>query len=193
VPQHPTFIEELMAAGRGTLGLFVGNRQAGAYFDFSRRGLVTSFIALLLVTLLNVTMPTIMGVENESIAQNAAIVAILFLLQLAVAAIALRQLKRLDGFVPYLVADNWTTFFLTLISTALVAAGITSDFSLVVIGVVVILIEVNIARFIVTLSPMQIAIFLIAQLVGVAVGLLLIGFLFPLPPEVVAAAAGTSG
>jgi hypothetical protein len=193
VPQHPTFIEELMAAGRGTLGLFVGNRQAGAYFDFSRRGLVTSFIALLLVTLLNVSMPTIMGAENESIAQNAAIVAILFLLQLAVAAIALRQLKRLDGFVPYLVADNWTTLFLTLISTALVAAGITSDFSLVVIGVVVILIEVNIARFIVTLSPMQIAIFLIAQLVGVAVGLLLIGFLFPLPPEVVATVAGTSG
>ena len=35
----------------------------------------------------------------------------------------LRQIKRLDALVPYLVADNWVTFFLTLIVAALVAAG----------------------------------------------------------------------
>jgi hypothetical protein len=48
----------------------------------------------------------------------------------------------------------------------------------------VIIVEVNIARLIVTLPPLQIAMFLIAQLVGVSIGLLLISFLFPLPPEV---------
>jgi hypothetical protein len=183
LPQHPTFIEEMMAAGRGVLGLFVGNRQAGSYFDFSQRGLIGSFIALLLVTVLNASMPTIMGVPDDSITRSIAIVCILFVLQIGFSTIALRQLNRMDGFVPYLVADNWATFFLTLVSTALVAAGLTSDFTLIVLGIIVIIIEVNIARLVVTLSPMQIALFLVAQLVGVAIGLLLVGFIFPLPPE----------
>jgi hypothetical protein len=183
--QHPTFIEEMMAAGRGVLALFVGNRQAGSYFDLSPRGLVGSFIALLLVTVLNAAMPTIMGVEHDSISRAIAIVLILFVLQLGFAAIVLRQLKRQDGFVPYLVADNWSTFFLTLISTALVAAGIANDFTLIVLGIIVIIVEVNIARLIVTLSPLQIAMFLIAQMVGVTLGLVVVGAMFPLPPGIV--------
>jgi len=186
---HSTFIEEMMAAGRGVLGLFVGNRQAGSYFDFSMRGLAGSFIALLLVTVLNAAMPTIMGAEDDSITRAIVIVAILFALQVGFSVIALRQLKRMDGLVPYIVADNWATFFLTLISTALVAAGLANDFTLIVLGIIVILIEVNIARLIVTLSPIQIAMFLIAQLVGVSIGLLLVGFLFPVPPDAVVPAA----
>ena len=189
MPQHPTFIEEMMAAGRGVLGLFVGNRQSGGYFDFSQHGLAGSFIALLLVTVLNAAMPTIMGATDDSITRAVAVVAILFGLQVGFTVIALRQLKRMDGFVPYLVADNWATFFLTLVSTALVAGGLASDFTLIVLGVIVIIIEVNIARLIVTLSPIQIALFLVAQLVGVALGLLLVGFIFPVPPEAVAALA----
>jgi hypothetical protein len=189
LPQHSTFIEEMMAAGRGVLGLFVGNRQSGSYFDFSERGLAGSFIALLLVTILNASMPTIMGATDDSIARAVLIVAILFALQIGFSIIALRQLKRMDGLVPYIVADNWATFFLTLISTALVAAGLASDFTLIVLGIIVIIIEVNIARLIVTLSPIQIAMFLIAQLVGVSIGLLLVGFLFPIPPDAVVPAA----
>jgi hypothetical protein len=168
-----------MAAGRGVLALLVGNRQAGSYFDLSTRGLAGSFIALILVTVLNASMPTIMGVENDSITRSILIVTILFVMQLGFAVIVLRQVKRQDGFLPYLVADNWATFFLTLISTALVAAGLANDFTLIVLGIVVIVIEVNIARLIVTLTPLQIAMFLIAQLVGVTIGLGLIGLALP--------------
>ena len=57
---------------------------------------------------------------------------------------------------------------------------------LIVLAIVVIVIEVNIARLIVTLSPLQIAMFLVAQLVGVSIGLAIIGFAFPVAP----AAAG---
>jgi len=183
VPQQSTFIEEMMAAGRGVLGLFVGNRQAGGYFDFSQRGLATSFIALLFVSALSAAMPTIMNGGEGSIAGSLLIVAILFVLQLGFAVIVLRQLRRMDGFVPYLVADNWSTFFLSLISTAVVAAGFAGEFTLIVLGVIVILVRVNIARLIVTLSPIKIAMFLTAQLVGAAIGLLVIGFLFPVPPD----------
>ncbi len=190
--QHQTFTEELMAAGRGVLALLVGNRQAGSYFDLSTRGLAGSFIALILVTVLNASMPTIMGVENDSITRSILIVTILFVMQLGFAVIVLRQVKRQDGFLPYLVADNWATFFLTLISTALVAAGLANDFTLIMLGIVVIVIEVNIARLIVTLTPLQIAMFLIAQMVGVSIGLVLVAFMFPLPPEAVEAAAAAA-
>jgi len=61
---------------------------------------------------------------------------------------------------------------------------------LIVLAIVVILVEVNIARLIVTLSPLQIAMFLVAQLVGVSIGLAIIGFAFPLPPGAQAALAG---
>jgi hypothetical protein len=187
--QQSTFVEEMMAAGRGVIGLLAGDRQSGSYFDLSDRGLAGSFIALLLVTALNAVLPIILGSEGESIAQGVITVALLFVLQVGFSIIVLRQVNRLDGLVPYLVADNWATFFLTLISTAVAAAGLANDFTLIVLGIIVIIVEVNIARLIVTLPPLQIAMFLIAQLVGVSIGLVLIAFLFPLPPEVVEAAA----
>ncbi|MBI4921145.1 MAG: hypothetical protein HY834_05305 [Devosia nanyangense] len=191
--QQSTFLEELMAAGRGVIGLLIGNRQAGSYFDFSYRGLAGSFIAFLAVTGLNAVLPVVLGIKDPGgIGRAILMVAILFVLQLAFSAIVLRQLKRLDGLVPYVVADNWATFFLTLISGGLAAAGINGDAVLIVLGIVVIVIEVNIARLIVTLSPLQIAMFLIAQLVGVSIGLAIIGLAFPLPPDVAAQLASLS-
>jgi hypothetical protein len=187
--QQSTFVEEMMAAGRGVIGLLTGDRQAGSYFDLSNRGLAGSFIALLLITALNAVLPIILGSEGDSITRGVVTVVLLFALQLGFSVIVLRQVNRMDGLVPYLVADNWATFFLTLISAALAAAGLANDLSLIVLGVVVIIVEVNIARLIVTLPPLQIAMFLIAQLVGVSIGLAVIGFLFPLPPEVADAAA----
>ncbi|MBL8598568.1 MAG: hypothetical protein J0I48_18220 [Devosia sp.] len=187
--QHSTFAEEMMAAGRGVIGLLTGDRQAGSYFDLNNRGLAGSFIALLLVTALNAVLPIILGNEGDSIARGVITVALLFLLQIGFSIIVLRQVNRMDGLVPYLVADNWATFFLTLVSAALAAAGLANDFTLIVLGVVVIIVEVNIARLIVTLPPLQIAMFLIAQLVGVSLGLVLISFLFPMPPEVADAVA----
>lgn len=187
--QHSTFAEEMMAAGRGVIGLLTGDRQAGSYFDLNNRGLAGSFIALLLVTALNAMLPIILGNEGDSIARGVITVALLFLLQIGFSIIVLRQVNRMDGLVPYLVADNWATFFLTLVSAALAAAGLANDFTLIVLGVVVIIVEVNIARLIVTLPPLQIAMFLIAQLVGVSLGLVLISFLFPMPPEVADAVA----
>lgn len=185
--RQSSFLEELMAAGRGVIGLAVGDKSSGGYFDFSMRGLAGSFIAFLLVTGLNAGLPVLLGLDvRGGIATAILQVGILFALQVGFSAIVLRQLKRMDGLVPYLVADNWATFFLTLISGGLAAAGVTGDLVLIVLAIVVIIVEVNIARLIVTLSPLQIAMFLIAQLVGVSIGLAIIGFAFPLPPEVAA-------
>ena len=64
--------------------------------------------------------------------------------------------------------------------------------AVIAIGILVIVIEINIARLIVTLSPLQIAMFLVAQLVGVSIGLLLIGIMFPLSPADLEAIAASS-
>jgi hypothetical protein len=186
--QQSTFIEEMMAAGRGVIGLLTGDRQAGSYFDLGQRGLLGSFIALLLITALNAVLPIILGDETESITRGVVTVILMLALQIGFSIIVLRQIGRMDGLVPYLVADNWATFFLTLISAALAAAGLANEFTLIVLGVVVIIVEVNIARLILTLPPLQIAMFIIAQLVGVSIGLVVISFLFPVPAEVTQAA-----
>lgn len=180
--QQSTFIEEMMAAGRGVIGLLTGDRNAGSYFDLSQRGLAGSFIALLLVTALNAVLPIMLGANVGGVITEGVItVALLLGLQILFSAIVLRQLNRLDGLVPYLIADNWATFFISLVSTALAAAGIANDFTLVVLGIVVIIAQVNVARLIVTLAPLQIAMFLIAQIVGVSIGLAILMFVFPSP------------
>jgi hypothetical protein len=179
-----TIVEELTAAARGVLALVVGNRRAADYFDFSLRGLAGSFIAFLSVTALQAVIPVMLGARGPEASVFRAIttVAILFSLQVGFSAIVLRQLKRLDGFVPYLVADNWATFFVTLGSTLLLMVGLGGDIAIILIGILVIVIEINIARLIVTLTPLQIAMFLVAQLVGVSIGLLLVGVVFPMTP-----------
>lgn len=182
--QQKTIIEEGTAAARGVLALIIGNRAAADHFDFSQRGLAGSFIAFLAVTAVNAILPSLLGAQGPeaSIFRGIVMVAVLFAFQVGFSAIALRQLKRLDGLVPYLVADNWATFFITIVSTLLVFVGLTGEMAIIVIGILVIIIEINIARLIVTLSPLQIAMFLVAQLVGVSLGLLVVGVLFPLSP-----------
>lgn len=191
---YATITGEMAAAARGVLALIVGDRKAPQYFDFSQRGLIGSFIAFLAVTALNATLPKLLGMDGpgSSVFRAVTMVAILFVFQIGCSAIVLRQLKRLDGLVPYLVADNWSTFYVTLATTVLALVGFSGDIALILVGILVIVIEINIARLVVTLSPLQIAMFLIAQLVGVSIGLILVGFLLPLSPAELEAIAASS-
>ena len=184
----------MAAAARGVLALVVGDRKAPDYFDFSQRGLVGSFIAFLAVTAVNAVLPKVLGIAgpDSSAFRAVAMVAILFALQIGFSALVLRQLKRLDGLVPYLVADNWATFYITIASTILALFGLSGDMAIILLGILVIVVEINIARLIVTLSPLQIAMFLIAQLVGVSIGLILVGSLLPLSPAELDAIAASS-
>jgi hypothetical protein len=191
VPNTPTIIEEAASAMRGVAALVIGDRRAPQYFDFSQRGLVGSFIAFLSVTLLNAGLPLVLGrggPPGETF-RAVAVVAVLFACQIGFCAIVLRQLKRLDGLVPYIIADNWATFTITLGLTILTLFGFSGEIAILLVGILVIVIEINIARLIVTLSPMQIAMFIVAQFVGVALGLLLTGGLFPTPEAVGAASS----
>ena len=184
--QSANFLEELMAAGRGLIRLLVGDRRAGSYFDFSQRGLAGSFIALLIVAGLDAVLPLILSSKHDSIATSMFQLVVIYGFQLGFTTLVLRQLRRMDALLPYMVSYNWLNFFATLILGAIFAAGIGASIAILVIGVMAIVIEVNIARLIMTLSPLHIAFMIGAQIIGVLIGLLLLMLLFPLPPDVAA-------
>lgn len=178
-----TLIEEGRAAGIGTWAILRGKRTAPDWFDFTPRGLVGSFIAFIVAVGINAILPDILGTapEGSSAFEALIMVSVLYVVQLGAAALALRQMGRLDGLVPYLVADNWATFFITTVSIVLNVVQFNVDFALLLLGVLVIIIEINIARLVVTLKAIQIVLFLVAQLVGVAGGLILLGAFLPAP------------
>jgi len=188
-----TIIDEMVAAARGCALLLVGNRTAAQHFDFSQRGLVGSFIAILVATAFSAYLPVLLGIGSHgSVLRVILTSGMAFALQVALAALALRQMKRLDGFVPYLVAENWATFFLSVITALLALIGFGGDFFLVVVGIVMLVVQINIARLIVTLAPLQVAIFLIAQLVAGSIGLLIVALSMPLPPDAAALVSALS-
>ena len=192
-----SFFDELVAAGRGVVALIMGDRKAPQYFDLSQNGLIGSFIALLAVTFISAVVPLALpsvGGEHYSIGRTTLIAAILFGFQIGFAAIVLRQLKRLDGLRPYVVADNWASVYISIGQLLLSFVGFQGDLAFFALSILVIIVEINIARLIVTLSPLQIAMFMIAQVVGVAIALLIVGTVFPPSPEQLAelAAAASS-
>jgi hypothetical protein len=174
-----TFLDELLSAMRGCMALVVGRRDAPSYFDFSQRGLVGSLIATVVGIGLAGFGPLLTGVSLPAGAATQSIIVntVLFLAQAATAFVALRQMGRQDGFIPYLVASNWVTLasaVLLLISTLLGPAGVVI---LILVVVLALTTFVNIGRFIVTLTPLQIGILFISQAVGVFLALAFVAVL----------------
>ena len=185
----PSFFEEARNAARGAWALVLGRQDAAQYFDFSPRGLIGSFIALVLAVAVSVFGPQFLGVPSPSGAgaSMTLLAALVLALQIGAAYVVLNKLGRLDGFLPYIVADNWVNFYVSLIGALGIVVLGGSDIMLLVVGIVSIIVEINIARRIVTLAPMQIAIFIVAQIAAQLLGLLVLGGVLlqamgPLPP-----------
>ncbi len=175
--QNQTFLEEAMSAVRGSWALITGRPESARYFDFTQRGLVGSFIALVLATGISVFGPMLLGVPSQGGAATGAVMlaVMLFALQIAAAYIVLRQMGRLDGLVPFIVADNWVNFVVSLFGTVVLVLLGGSEVMLLAVGIVSIVIEVNIARRIITLSPLQVATFIVVQIVAQLIGVLILG------------------
>ena len=140
--REKSFYEEVVAAGRGVLALIVGDRKAPQHFDFSERGLVGSFIGLLLVTFLSALVPLALpgAAEHYSIARSVGIAVILFSFQVGFAALVLRQMKRLDGLRPYLVADNWASVYISVGQLLLSFVGFQGELAFFALSILVIVV-----------------------------------------------------
>lgn len=176
---------EVASAARGVVALIIGDRRASSYFDFSDRGLVGSFIAFLVVAMVSSAVPLMLSVPgtNGTVFRAVASIVIVMALQIGAAAIVLRQLKRPDALVPYIVADNWVQFYLTLVVTLLGLVGVGSELTLIATGILIIVIVINIARLILTLTPWQIASFMVVQLISGIIALFVVSAVFPLSPD----------
>jgi|TARA_R110000868_G_scaffold38_27_gene469 hypothetical protein len=172
----PTFFDELIAAAQGSFALLTGDRKAPTYFDFGQRGLVSSFIAFLIAGAMSAYGPRLLGFSMESGAASTGLFmsAMLYVLQAGAGWLVLRQFGRLDGFVPYIVTFNWINLFASVITLILLMVG-AGQFATILVGVAALVVEVNIARLIVTLAPLQIVIFIVAKLIiqAVAMGLII--------------------
>lgn len=181
-----------MAAGRGVFALLVGDRKAGGYFDFSRHGLYGSLIALLVVIVLNAALPLMLSADHDTILVSVVQLAIAYVAQVGLIAVALRQTKRFDAFVPFVIGYNWLNFFVALIVGAFFAAGVSGGGLVLVAAVIVALVvEVNLGRIVMTLAPLQIAAFLVAQIVGICLAAVALLLIFPPSPDALAQLTGS--
>jgi hypothetical protein len=189
VPEsNTTIVEETQAAARGLLALLTGDRSAAGYFKFTQAGLVTSFIAVLVVTAAELVATALLGAGHifSSLMQTALVYAAV----LGTSALYLRQIGRWDALVPFIVAVNWANAILSAVMLVTVLMGLTFlGFLFLIVGVVV---SINIARLVMTLKPMQIVLLIIAQAVGLIAAVLLLVMLFPPTPEQLAEIAAAA-
>lgn len=189
--RQANMLEEMMAAGRGIIAVLVGDKRAAGYFDFSLRGLIGSFIAVLAVTALAGYLPIFVAKpsQDETLVPVALVIlsdVVTLAAQIAAVAVLLRQLRRLDLLVPFLVANNWWTFAFTLLLVALLAAGVSIPFSTPTVFypwlVVNLIVVINIGRLILHLPGTQIGLLILATAAGFLIGSLASLWLI-LPPE----------
>lgn len=184
MPQpNTTIIEEARAALQGMLALITGDRGASRFFTFTQAGLVTSFIAVLAVTALELVVTAAMGEGHifSSLVQTA----IIYAAVLGTSGLFLRQIGRPDALVPFIVTINWANAILSLVMLVAVLLGLT--FLSMLFLIVGLIVSINIARLIMTLKPLQIVLLIIAQAVGLIAALLLLVLVFPPSPEQLAA------
>jgi hypothetical protein len=182
----------MVAAARGVAAIVVGDRDARRHFDFSSRGLIGSFIAFLVAAAVDAYLPLIIGTgaaaaPGEDLSPTRVLVmsGLLLGVQAGASWLILSRMGRADGFVPYLVADNWASFYGTAASSLLKLIGVGDGVGLVFFWLLVLVVEINTARLILTLTVRQIIAFLVLQGVAVTIAFFVLLSLFvPVPADV---------
>lgn len=189
MPQsNATIAEETRHAARGIMALVVGDRGASRFFNFSQAGLVTSFIAVIVVTAAELVATAVMGAGH--VFTSAVQTAIIYAAVLGSTALFLRQIGRADATLPFVVTINWANAILSAVLLVAVLLNLTFfGFVFLIVGFVL---SINIARLIMTLRPMQIVLLILAQAVGLVAAVLVLMVIFPPTPEQLAAIAAAS-
>jgi hypothetical protein len=175
-----SFTDAMRSALVGVGAIITGKRDATTHFDVSRPGLLDSFIALLISTGISAALPMLLGTPGAkgTAFELVVSVALLFAAQVGASAMVLNLLGKRDRLIPYVIADNWSSFFVTLGTLALTIMGAPDGILLFPAVILVIAIEINVARVIVGLKPMQVAMFIASHFVAALLGLLILRAIF---------------
>lgn len=178
-----TLVDEARAAARGLMALLMGDRGAARYFTFTQAGLVSSFIAVLFATGVELVAGAAMGGGGmfAGLVQQV----IIYAAVVGASALYLRQIGRWDALVPFVVTLNWSNAILSLVMLVTLLLGLT--FLSIIFLIAGIVLSINIGRLVMTLKPLQIVLLIIAQAVGLVVAVLLLLMIYPLSPDDVAA------
>lgn len=175
-----TFLEEMKLAFRGVFALVTGQKNAPDFFDNSTRGLVGASIALIVALTVSAFVPAMLNPDPQSLIPREAFIftGTVYLLQIGAAAIILNQFSRLDGFLPYLVADFWSTLVVSLVTLIPVLLNARTGLLMLVLAISVLIIKINIARLIIKLPGWHIVGFFVAHLTAGFIGLTVLGAIF---------------
>lgn len=186
VPQSgPTLLQEALAAARGMLALVIGDRRAPDNFDFTLRGLAGAGIVFLGIVALTHYGPLLAGVElRAGIGRSALLLVGIMAAQIGAGVALLSFLRRSDAIVPFITATLWASVFVSLASFFGAFTGLPASAVVTVFGLLLLVVEVNIGRLIVTLPPLQVGGLVAAQLMGSFIGLTIAGSFMPLPSDV---------
>lgn len=113
-----TLLDEMISAFHGFIAIITGKRDAEKHFNLTLYGLSGAAIALVISFAISTFVPSIIGDSSSTLSapQALSFTAGVFVIQVGAAAIVLNQLNRLDGFVPYLVVDFYSTLFITILA-----------------------------------------------------------------------------
>ncbi len=172
-----TFLEELVNAAIGVFNIAIGKRDAAKYFNLTIVGLLGATIAIIITLGLNGYAPAILGSPIDGVSSSKLLVytAGVFAFQTSSALIILNLLNRLDALVPYLVVDFWAGFFITIISLSLNILKIESDFLLITLAILILIIKINTIRIIIKLPIQHIILFFVAHLFAGLIGMIVLG------------------
>lgn len=185
---NKTLFEDAQAAARGVFALVVGDRGASRFFSFTQLGLVSSFIAVLIVTAVELIVTMVLG--SGGVFPSLVQTAIAYGAVIGASALYLRQIGRSDALVPFIVTINWSNAVLTVVLLLTVLLGLSFLGFIVLIGGLIV--SINVARLIMTLKLVQIVLLILAQAAGLLAALLLIVMLFPPSPEQLAEIAAAA-
>jgi hypothetical protein len=156
----------------------IGRQDASKHFDLTLRGLVGSFLPFLFSALLNAVVlrallnaPELnpdadIALFNVMPWQSMLIVLGVYGVQIAFAAMILKNMQRMDGLVPFVIASNWLNFYLVAITLILLPLQLDPVITQPVLFCAFLVTLFNIGRLIATLSPTRTVFLLVGQFLG---------------------------
>ncbi|WP_157970022.1 hypothetical protein [Pelagibacterium sediminicola] len=178
----PSLQQETFHAAQGAWRLLIGRRDAPGYFDTSLRGLVSSFIALFASIAITLGAAAL-SQTGTGVSSFALVVtnAVLYAALVAASWVVLQAVGKREKFVPFLAVDNWLNAFISIVLALVGLMGLSGEmvmFAAIVAGLAA---RINNARLVAELSVGQIVMLMVAQVIGVFIGLAVLGLFIPVP------------
>lgn len=164
-----TLIEEAIAAGHGIYALLRGRREALNYFNLTLHGLTGSFIALIVVFALSLLLSRVLTPADVPfhIWQPLVSTVISYLALYLIIDAMLKQFGHGDKLIAYLVVNNWSgALWSVLLPVTLIIGQVPAVFWTLGMLVAIIIVEVNMVRFIIGLNLWRMVVFLVGQVAG---------------------------